>query len=105
MNKHDLIKNLIFKYFHKSSMLEDETKDEQEILVYQYINEAEATEKNRDVWRDAYYSEAKELEELQRDVNRYWELTYREKWSNDLTVYETNERKELFRKLSKVGVE
>ena len=54
------------------------------------IKKAEATEK-------AY-------EELQRDVNRYWKLTYREKWSNNLTVYETNERKELYRKLSKVGV-
>ena len=108
MNKHERIKDLIFKYFHKSSMLEDKTKDEQETLVYQYINEAEATEKEHEKIKQ----ELKELSSLQKRNNEIAKIIFGDwgflKFKDLEGEYRQNKFKILhydFDKLSKVGVE
>ena len=75
MNKHEKIKGLIFKHFHGY--------DEQETLIYEYINEAEATENKLQqveienitlkLYREKYI-------ELQREVEFY--LKYEDKIQN-----------------------
>jgi len=107
MNKHEWIKN---KLINALDSYDDGTL---KLQVIEYINEAEATENKLHqveienitlkLYREKYI-------ELQRDVDRYFELkgiilTFEEEIEFNNLLNKFHERETLNHKLSKVGVE
>jgi len=96
MTKHEEIKDSIFRHFHGY--------DEQETLIYQYINSCEATEKELSICKVDCGTYKMLYQELQRDVKRHIFLNNKIIFHKALDC-EVKENKKIIDKLSKVGNE
>lgn len=100
--------------------------DKKDTYIYKILNQmsefldkVEATEKayeeekkqhqlalyDKNMMIKAYNEEKVKREVLEKEVNRYWELTHRGKWDNELTDKEKRELAVIKGNLSKVGKE